>query len=185
MDEKFKKKGLSKSKLKTIRGDITTAHENNQPSMLRHALYKTNDSEVSQDLVQTSFLKTLVYLQKGGKIDLMRSFLNHVLNDLIVDEYRARKNKSVSLDMLLDNGFELGFSNFEKDINILDGKQAILLIPQLSKKYEMVIRLRYLNGLSLRETALITGQSENTVAVQVHRGMAKLRELYAAHTSVM
>ncbi len=177
-----KAKALPKAKLKIIRSDMTTAHGDYNRALLRRAFYKTSDSEMSKDLVQTTFLKTLLYLQKGGKVDLMRSFLNHILNDLIVDEYRLRKNKAISLDILLENGFEPGFSNFEKDINILDGKRAILLIPQLSKKYEVVIRLRYLKGLSVKETALITGQSENTVAVQVHRGLAKLKKMYATQT---
>lgn len=168
-------KKVSAAKQDLIRSDMTLAHINNESGLMRRALYKTSDSNLSQDLVQTTFLKTLNYLQKGGKVDLMHSFLNHVLNDLIIDEYR--KKKSVSLDLLLENGFEPCFSDFEKTINIIDGKKIILLVPQLPKKYELVIRLRYLNGLSLKEMALITNQSENTVAVQVHRGMAKLKVL--------
>lgn len=172
---------LSKREINSIQDEITVAHDNHNDGLLRRALYKTSDSEVSKDMVQTTFLKTLTYLQKGGKIDLMRSFLNHVLNDLIVDEYRYRKNKTSSLDVLLENGFEPGMDDSKRHIDVLDGKAIILLIPQLPKKYEVVVRLRYLNGLSLKEMALITGQSENTVAVQVHRGMAKLKKLYAEH----
>jgi RNA polymerase sigma-70 factor (ECF subfamily) len=177
-----KTKVLSEKKLDSIQREMAVVHSDHKNALLMRALYKTNDTEVSQDIVQTTFLKTLVYLQKGGKIDLMRSFLNHVLNDLIVDEYRSRKNKSMSLDVLLDNGFEPSTNDFEKHINFLDGKGTISLIPQLPKKYELVLRLRYINGLSLKEMALITNQSENTVAVQVHRGLAKLRKLYESQT---
>ncbi len=95
---------LTKRALKVINGEMSDAHDDYQGALLRRAIYKTNDTEVSQDLVQTTFLKTLLYLQRGGKIDLMRSFLNHVLGDLIVDEYRFRKNKAVSLDTLLEGG---------------------------------------------------------------------------------
>jgi len=167
---------LTKQKLKSIRGEMTVAHGDFNIALLKRALYKTNDTEVSQDLVQTTFLKTLLYLQRGGKVDIMRSFLNHILNDLIVDEYR--KNKLISLDTLLTNGFEPVSDDFERTADILDGKELMLLISQLPKKYELVIRLRYVKGLSLKETALITGQSQNTVAVQVHRGLEKLKKLY-------
>lgn len=177
-----KSQTLSKKKLTSIRDEMTTAHGNFEPGLFRRALYKTSNSDTSHDLVQTTFLKTLLYLQKGGKIDLMRGFLNHVLHDLIVDEYRSRKNKTLSLDILLENGFEPGSSDYIRDINIMDGEKIILLIPQLSKKYELVIRLRYLKGLSLKEMSQITGQSENTVAVQVHRGLKKLKKIYAANT---
>lgn len=173
---------LSSAKLDLIRSDITMAHLNNHQNLLRRALYKTSDSEMSQDLVQTTFLKTLNYLQKGGKIDLMHSFLNHVLNDLIIDEYR--KKKMLSLDTMLEKGFEPGVCDIEREINVLDGQGLILLVPQLPKKYGLVIRLRYMKGLTLKEIALITGQSENTVSVQVHRGMAKLKQIYHAHAAV-
>ena len=167
---------LSKRRQAAIRSDVTDAHGSFEPALSRRALYKTNDTETSQDLVQTTFLKTLQYLQRGGKIDIMRSFLNHVLNDLIIDEYR--KNKPSSLDVLLEKGFDLNFDDRERTINILDGREAILLIPLLPKKYQSVMRMRYLQSFSLREISEITGQSENTVAVQAHRGLLKLKVLY-------
>jgi DNA-directed RNA polymerase specialized sigma24 family protein len=40
------------------------------------------------------------------------------------------------------------------------------------------MRMRYVQDLSLKEMSLLTGQTENTVAVQAHRGLAKLRVLY-------
>jgi len=167
---------LSKRKLNSIRGEMGVAHSDFNDVLLKRALYKTSDTEVSQDLVQTTFLKTLVYLQKGGKIDLMRSFLNHVLNDLIIDEYR--KNKNLSLDVLLEKGFEPGSDDYKRTSDIIDGKQIVLLVSQLPKKYEFVVRMRFIKGLSLKEIALITGQSQNTVAVQAHRGLAQLKKLY-------
>lgn len=168
---------MSQQKTAAIQTEMTQACDNNEQGLLRHALYKTNNKEMSQDLVQTTFLKTLLYLKKGGRVDTMRSFLNHILSGLIIDEYR--KNKVLSLDTLLEKGFEPGADESERTINMLDGKELVLLIPQLPPKYALVIRLRYLNGLSLKEMALITGQSENTVAVQAHRGVRKLRALYA------
>ncbi len=181
-DLKQKKETLSKKELNLIQKEITSAHSDHQSKLLRKALYRTSSRNTSQDLVQTTFLKTLLYLQKGGKIDIMYAFLNHILNDLIVDEYRSRKKKIMSLDALLEKGFEPGSSSFERDINFLDGKGVVLLVPLLSRKYELVIHQRYLKGMSIKEIAQITDQSENTVAVQVHRGMKKLRKLYKEHS---
>lgn len=42
--------------------------------------------------------------------------------------------------------------------------------------------MRYAQDLSLKEIALITGQSRNTVAVQAHRGLIKLKILYNNQT---
>lgn len=174
---------LSPTALSQIQSDMTVAHDDHEKNLLRTALYKTNDNETSHDLVQTTFLKTLLYLQKGGKIRLMRCFLNHILSNLIIDEYRtrSRKNNILSLDTLLENGFDPSYNEYEKQIQIIDGKAIIALIPLLPKKYALVIHLRYLKGLSLKEMATITHQSENTVAVQAHRGLEKLQKICCEH----
>lgn len=154
---------------------MTNAYEANQSNLTRRAVYKTSDFDLSEDLVQSTFLKTLLYLQKGGQIDTMRAFLNHVLNDLIVDEYRKRK--TVSLDVLLEQGFYPKIDYTEQLINILDGKQMIALIEQLPEKYKRVIKMRYVQGLTVKEIAALTEQSRNTVSVQSYRGLRKLAAL--------
>lgn len=58
---------------------------------------------------------------KGGKIDAMKAFLYHILNNLIVDEYRKRK--TVSLDLLLEKGFDPGESELKNCLIVLTAKQ--------------------------------------------------------------
>jgi RNA polymerase sigma-70 factor (ECF subfamily) len=131
--------------------------------------------------VQNTFLKTWKYLVKGGKIDMMEAFLYHVLKALIIDEYRKRK--ATSLDSLIEKGLELPVDETDRLVNVLDGKQVVDLIPRLPVLYRKVMRLRYVQGLSLKEISLITGQTRNTVAVQAHRGLEKLRALYELRTA--
>lgn len=158
---------------------LTNAHSDYAKGLNAHAFFKLNDRIIGGDLVQDTFMKTWSYLVKGGKIDMMKSFLYHVLNHLIVDEYR--KNKAVSLDTLLEKGFEEPIvDNHDSLINFLDGKSVIFLIQRLSVKYQKVMRMRFVQELSLKEISLITGQSKNTIAVQVHRGLLKLKSLYAS-----
>lgn len=171
-----KTKKISKKGQEIIRLDVANAHDDFADALAKNAFYKTSDVELSQDLVQVTFLKTLMYLQRGGKIDTMRSFLNRVLNDLVIDEYRKRK--TTSLDRLLGKGFELSVDDSEKVMNMFDGKEAVTLLRFLPKKYQVVMRMRYIQGLSIKEMSVLTGQTENTVAVQAHRGLAKLRILY-------
>jgi RNA polymerase sigma-70 factor (ECF subfamily) len=155
---------------------LTAAHHSYQKGMNSHAFFKINDRAASEDLVQDTFIKTWRYLVKGGKIEIMRAFLYHILNDLVIDEYRKRK--TTSLDALREKGFEPSIDNSKQLLNFLDGKAAILLIPSLPEKYQKVIRMRYIQDLSLKEISLITGQSKNTIAVQIHRGIEKLKLLY-------
>ena len=63
---------------------------------------------------------------RGGKIQTMKAFLYHVLNGLIIDEYRKRK--TVSLDTLMENGYEPKENDAEDIINLLDSKRATKMI---------------------------------------------------------
>jgi RNA polymerase sigma-70 factor, ECF subfamily len=157
---------------------VTAAHHDYERGLTGHAFFKVHDRAMSEDLVQDTFMKTWGYLVRGGKIDVMKAFLYHILNHLIVDEYR--KHKTTSLDVLLEKGFEPGADHSGRLLNVLDGKAALLLIQRLPLAYQKVMRMRYVQDLSLTEMSLITGQSKNTIAVQVHRGLKKLKLLYSA-----
>lgn len=155
---------------------LTLAHRDFEKGLNSHAFFKVHDHILGEDLVQDTFMKTWRYLVRGGKIDVMKAFLYHILNNLIVDEYR--KHKTTSLDVLIEKGFEPASNDSEHIFNMLDGKAATLLIQRLPVTYQKVMRMRFVQGLSLQEMSLITGQTKNTIAVQVHRGLAKLRLLY-------
>lgn len=166
-----------KQKLEREQGVIITqAYQDYKRKMDSYTFFKISNRETAQDLVQDTFVKTWAYLVKGGKIDLMRPFLYHILNHLIIDEYR--KNKTSSLEFLSEKGFEPSFDHSKRTVNILDSKEVVFLIKDLPAKYKKVMEMKYLQGLSLKEMASITGQSKNTVAVQAHRGLAKLKVLY-------
>lgn len=155
---------------------LTTAYRDFGGRLNSHAFYKTSDRAIGEDLVQDTFVKTWAYLVKGGKIEMMKAFLYHVLNNLIVDQYRKRK--VTSLDLLVEKGLEPSSDQSQSLFDVLDGKAAILLIKRLPEKFQKIMRMRYVQELSLKEMALITGQSRNTVAVQAHRGLQQLKLLY-------
>jgi RNA polymerase sigma-70 factor (ECF subfamily) len=156
---------------------LTVAHHDYEKKLKQYAFFKINNRATSEDLVQETFTKTWRYLVKGGNIEVMKSFLYHILKNLIIDEYR--KHKTTSLDAMQEKSFEPSVDNSERLLNYLDGKAAALLMQHLPEKYKKVMRMRYVQNLSLKEMSLITGQSKNSVAVQVHRGLEKLKLLYS------
>jgi len=155
---------------------LTTAHINYGKGLNAHAFFKIHNHETGEDLVQDTFMKTWKYLIKGGKIQTMKAFLYHVLNNLIIDEYRKRKN--TSLDVLLEKGFEPNIDDTEQIFDFLDGGKALHLIKHLPMKYQKVMSMRYVQLLSPKEISDIIGQSKNTTAVQTHRGLNKLKLLF-------
>lgn len=155
---------------------FTQAHQDFHKGLNTYASFKVSNQALSEDLVQDTFIKTWAYLVKGGEIGKMKAFLYHVLNGLIIDEYR--KHKATSLDVLLEKGYELDDDSAERSIDAFDGKIASLLICKLPKAYQQVMIMRYMQDLSLSEIAVITGKTKNNTAVHAHRGLEKLRVLY-------
>jgi len=159
-----------------LRSLLTLAHQDHHKGLIKLSLFKLNDKEISEDIVQDTFMKTWRYLVRGGKIDLMKAFLYHILNDLVVDEYRKRK--PISLDALLDKGFDPSAGDVDRLMNELDGREAARLIMKLPQKYQKIMLMRYVRDLTLEEMSLITGDTRNAVAVQAHRGLERLKKIY-------
>jgi RNA polymerase sigma-70 factor, ECF subfamily len=160
----------------TNRTSLTKAHLQFSHDLNVYASFKVSNSALSEDLVQDTYIKTWAYLVKGGEIVKMKAFLYHVLNGLIIDEYR--KHKSSSLDALIEKGFDARDDSAARTLEIFDGQIAVSLIDKLPRHYQTVMRMRYVEGLSLAEIALLTGKSKSTTAVHAHRGLEKLRVLY-------
>lgn len=167
--------------VKSNRQILVQAFHDHQKALLQKSFRKVDDKDLSDDLVQTTFLKTWQYLQKEGNVDSMKKFLYHVLNGLVIDEYR--KKKPVSLDLLIESGFNVVIDDSDRLFDILDGKTALLMIPLLPDKYQDVMEMRYEDEMTLNEIAKITQQSNNTVAVQIHRGVEKLAVLFRVEES--
>lgn len=161
---------------KKQKGVLTTAYTDFNKGMNGYSFFKVNDHSLSDDLVQDTFIKTWNYLVRGGKIIMMKSFLYHVLNGLIIDEYR--KKKPMSLDTIIENGYEPSDPESQIKMDIFDGKIAVLLMEKLPQKYKGVMKMKFIQGLTLKEMSLISGQTKNTVAVQIHRGIQMLKDLY-------
>ena len=155
---------------------LTQAHHDYEKMLNLHAFFKVSNHALGEELVQDTFMKTWVYLVKGGKIDAMKAFLYHILNNLIIDEYRKRKTSS--LDAMLEKGFEPSAPDSGRLFNFLDGKAAILSIARLPIRYQKIMRMRFVQELSLMEISLLTGQTKNNISVQVHRGLEKLKLLH-------
>lgn len=155
---------------------MTEAHHDFSKGLNSRALFKVNNQALSEDLVQQTFLKTWAYLVKGGKVETMKAFLYHILNNLITDEYR--KHKTISLESLEEKGFDPSDKRKENVEDVLDGRRAFLLIDLLPTLYVKIMKMKYRQDFSITEIASITKQSANTVTVQLHRGLEKLRVLF-------
>ncbi len=154
---------------------LATAYSDYSKSLHAFVLRKLSNCSTGEDLVQQAFLKTWLYLKRGGKIISMKAFLYRIVNNLIIDEYR--KHKIVSLESLLEEGYQVVDYDTPPG-HVLDKKSALALIDHLPPRYKKIMHMRYRDDLSLDEISKMTRKSKNNISVQLHRSTEKLKQLY-------
>jgi len=164
------------------------AYDEYSDALFRHAQLRINDRDRAIDVVHDTFAKVWSYIRAGHEIEQFRPFLYKVLNNLIIDSYR--KKRESSLDALLEQEGvdeatfdELSESTVESLAATLDGKRAFALLDTLPDEYREVIILRFVDGLGPKEIAGLLEENENVVSVRLHRALAQLKKrLHAAET---
>ncbi len=151
-------------------------------ALFRHAMYRLSDRERAIEIVHDTFTKVWTYLKGGHEIDTYKPFLYKVMNNLIIDEYRRRKE--FSLDALLeeegtDEGSfpELYEGGIEELTFMLDAQKASLLIGELPLVYREVLTFRFVDGLGPKEISELIEESENVVSVRIHRALKMLKDM--------
>ncbi|HEY1037438.1 MAG TPA: RNA polymerase sigma factor [Candidatus Paceibacterota bacterium] len=157
------------------------AYEAHSDAIYRFCLFKLSNAELAKDMVQETFMKVWIYLAKGESVENTRALLYKTAGNLVIDQYRQqarRKGKSESLEVLNEAGFEPSFDETQSIIDRIDGAEAMALISQVPDPYGETIFMRYVQNLEISEIVSITGESDNTVSVRIHRGLEKLRKIF-------
>ncbi len=157
------------------------AFEEYSDALFRHAFIRVSNREKAIDIVHDTFTKVWIYIRAGHKIDSYRSFLYKVLNNLIIDEYRKRKEASLDALMEIDGVDESSFSDLSENTvealaATIDGRKAFELLSELPDVYREVITFRFIDGLGPKEISDLTEESENVISVRIYRGLKILRE---------
>lgn len=163
--------------------EFLSAYDAYADAIFRHCFFRLSDREKALDMMQETFMRAWDFIRGGRKVTSWKSFLYKIANNLIIDEYRRKK--ATSLDALLEQegvsegDFEALVDNdLERIIDALDGERLIGLFKDLPGRYREALTLCFVDGLSPKEMAVVLGETENTISVRVHRGLARLRALY-------
>lgn len=158
------------------------AYDEHSDALFRYAFYKLSDREKAKDVVQDTFVKVWEYLvssESAGGIEItnVKALLYRIATNAIIDNYR--KKKELSLEALMDDGFDPGDMRHSHN-TIIDESEADLIIRavhELEEEDRAVILMRYIDGLTVKEISSITGQRENTVSVRIHRALKMLKDI--------
>jgi RNA polymerase sigma-70 factor (ECF subfamily) len=147
--------------------------------IFRYIYFRIFDRDKAKDLTQETFCKVWDYIAKGNYIENLNAFLYRTAHNISVNAIRDKKPE-VSLEHLTETfGFDLA------DISQIEAKQQSQDIASIIDSFKILheqdqelLKLRYIDGLSIKEIADIQQKSENTISVKIHRLVEKLKEYH-------
>ena len=168
---------LVKSAVKGDSSAFGLLYDRYQPMIYRFVAVKVGRREDAEDITHQVFLSA--WQNVGGYRDLghpFSSWLYRIARNQIIDYYRARK-QDVSLEVLDIEGI-VGGAVSHVDLSVkLDLERTIRAVHGLKPDYQDVILMRFVDDLSVRETARAMKRSEGAVKLLQHRAVKELQKL--------
>ena len=137
------------------------------------------DWHLADDVVQDTLIKAFEHWKRVRSADNPEAYVRRILINEVRGRWR-RRERSVPVAEFTD---EPSVSDGTDDILRRDGLRKALLSLPLRQRATVV--LRYLEGLSERETAAALGCSVGTVKSQSSRALASLKSFYTRKESVL
>ena len=146
------------------------------PAIYNYAFRLCNDSLLADNIVGDVFAKLLEHLLAGrGPSTNLRSYLYEIAYHLVVDEARYT-NRSAPVEEV-DSIPQTGSStNISVEDRVLFKLILQAIRNNLTEDQRHVIVLRFLEGFSVKETAVIVGKEISNVKVIQNRAIAALRK---------
>lgn len=147
--------------------------------IFRFCLLKVATREIAQDLTQETFMRYWQQVREGKGVENDRAFLYTVARNLIIDWYRRKKDHS--LDALAEGGIEFASDDHRSITQNAEVREVLAVIDKVDDDAREALLLRFVDGLSPKEIASITGDTANAVSVRLNRAIKKVQELMHIH----
>ena len=143
--------------------------------VLKFLIKLTENEEISQDLVQETFLKLIKNIEQ---YDVRRKssfsiYLKKKTKNTYIDY--LRKNQKISSDIDIET---LSDSSFIEE-KIIDKNEFDIVLKEIEKlpfEQAEAIKLKYMEEYSLKEIAEKMGTKEKTVKNRIHDGKEKIKK---------
>jgi len=152
-------------------------YDHYQPMIYRFVAVKVGRREEAEDITHQVFLSAWLnvknYQHRGFPFS---SWLYQIARNQVIDFYRAKRNET-SIDAIDPDYFATTASAEFALPTKLDMEVVHRAMKTLKSDYEDVIILRFIEDLSLKETARILKKSEGAVKLMQHRAMNELKKI--------
>lgn len=168
---------LLKAARRLDKGALAEIFDLYAPDIYNYILRLCQDPVQADQVVGDVFSRFLDQLARGkGPHTNLRAYLYQTAYHLFIDQTReTQRFAPIEItDFFAPDNYTI--QDAVENRALLDAVM-IAINTQLTEEQRHVIVLRFLEGLSLKETAEIIGKNESSVKVMQSRGIAKLRKV--------
>jgi len=145
------------------------------PYVSKFLIKLTKDETITEDIVQETFLKLIRSIENfdiHGKA-AFSTYLVTIARNCYIDQIRKDKHVILNID-----GQEIAdkWSLEDKVLKDIEITEAFQLLETLPQEQAEVIRLKYLEQMTLAEIAEKLDTQPKTIKSRIHEGMKKIRK---------
>lgn len=137
---------------------------------LRH---RCGDATVAEDLTSETFMAATQAVREGKAANLTIGWLITVARNKLVDHWRRRAREDTAL-----GGVEAGEVTGTQWSEPLDLTRSGEVMRQLGSHHRIVLTLRYVDDLPVREVAELVGRTEHATEALLVRAREAFRRAY-------
>lgn len=141
----------------------------------RFVYFKVPSTEEAQDVTSDTFLRLWQFLQAGNTVQHLGALLYEIARNTIIDHQRRhRPTESLDEDFALEIPDAHGLAKIHRSAEVSEVLAAVRL---LKDQYREVIVMRYVDGLSSGEIAVLLKKSPGAIRILLHRSLETVRTL--------
>lgn len=162
------------------RDEFLRAYDKYAQAIYRHCFFRVHSKVRAEEIVQETFLRMWEYLNKEKKIENMQAFLYRISRNIIIDSARkmtVRGKREESLDSLMAemSRFEPSYDGRRELERAVLFREILEVIQRMSKDYQEVLLMRYVEDLEPKEIAKILGTNPHNISVKINRATKALK----------
>lgn len=142
----------------------------------RYIAYRTSNATIAEDLTSEVFLNAWKAIERyEDRGYAFSTWLLRLAHNEVADHYRTQRRNTPFPETDTFASEEGDPSSFAE----LQVEQVTLLhaVRQLPDEWQQIILLRFVEGVSFDEIAMIVGKSSGACRVTQHRALARLRQI--------
>lgn len=161
--------------------DLPSLINEYQTPLLRYVRRLIHRSEDAEDIVQEAFMRLHRTAERDGwdSIQSTASWLFRVSHNLSMDMRRKRQRRGKARDRVVADSQATQQHNTPPDavehmVSVESTRRALAELDNLPEDQQQVVRLKVIDGLTLREVGDVLNLSIGNVHYRLNRGLAEL-----------